>query len=77
MARKVLLEFVVNKNMTQNRKISSISSNMGCSRKIMREYVKRRLIMDDSTIEGNWEIMCRVPHSNRIDEGIKKLFISF
>ena len=44
---------------------------MGFIRKTMREYVKRRLIVDDSTMEGNWEIMCRVHHSDRIDEGIK------
>ena len=68
---------VVNKNMTQNREISSISSKMGFSSKTMREYVKRRLILDDSTMEGNWEIMCRVALSNRIDEGLKNLVISF
>ena len=50
---------------------------MGFSKKIMREYVKRRLILDDSTMEGNWEIMHRSPHSNRIDEGFKNLVISF
>ena len=44
---------IVNKNMTQNRQISSISFEMGFSRKTMREYVKRRLILDDSTMEGN------------------------
>ena len=44
---------------------------MGFSRKKMREYVKRRLILDDSTMEGNWEIMCRAPRSDRIDEGLK------
>ena len=76
MARKIMLMFVV-KNMTQNRQISSISSEMGFSRKIMREYVKRRLIMDDRTVEGNWAIMCRAPHSDRIEELLKKLVISF
>ena len=43
----------------------------------MREYVKRRLIMDDSTMEGNRAIMCRAPRSDRIDEGLKDLVISF
>ena len=43
----------------------------------MREYVKRRLILDDSTMEGNWEIMCRAPHSDRIEELLKNLVISF
>ena len=65
----------VNKNMTQNRQISSISSKMGFSRKTMRQYVKRRLIVDDSTMEGNWEIMCRAPHSDRIEELLKNLVI--
>ena len=50
---------VVSKNMSQNRQISSISSEIGFSRKTMRKYVKRRLIVDDSTMEGNWAIMCR------------------
>ena len=72
-----MLMSIVNKNMTQNRQISSISSEMGFSRKTMREYVKRRLIVDDSTMEGNWAIMCRVPHSHRIEELLKKLVISF
>ena len=45
--------YLVNKNMTQNRQISSISSKMGFSRKKMREYVKTRLILYDSTMEGN------------------------
>ena len=53
MARKVMLMSVVNKNMTQNIQIYSISSEMGFSRKTMREYVKRRLILDDSTMKGN------------------------
>ena len=44
---------VVNKNMTQNRQISSISFEMGFSWKKMKEYVKRRLILDDSAMEGN------------------------
>ena len=43
----------------------------------MREYVKRRLIVDDSTMEGNWAIMCREPHFDRIEEVLKKLAISF
>ena len=34
--RKVMLMFVVNKNMTQNRQISSILSKKGFSRKTMR-----------------------------------------
>ena len=58
---------VVNKNMTQNRQISSILSKMGFSRKTMRKYIKRRLIVDDSTLEGNWLIMHRAPCSDRID----------
>ena len=69
--------FVVNKNMTQNRQISSISFEIGFSRKTMREYVKRRLIVDDSTMEGNWAIMCRAPHFDRIEELLKNLVISF
>ena len=68
---------IVNKNMTQNRQISSISSRMGFNRKKMREYVKRRLIVDDSTMEGNWAIMCRTPCSDRIEELLKNLVISF
>ena len=76
-ARKVMLMSVVSKNISQNRKISSISSEMGFSRKTMRQYVKRRLIVDDRTMEGNWEIMCRAPHSDRIEELLKKLVISF
>ena len=36
MERKVMLMSVVNKNMTQNRQISSIFSEMGFSRKTMR-----------------------------------------
>ena len=28
-------------------------------------------------MEGNWEIMCRAPRSDRIEELLKKLFISF
>ena len=68
---------VVNKNMTQNRQISSISFEMGFSRKIMRKYVKRRLIVDDNTMEGNWEIMCRAPCFDRIEESLKNLVISF
>ena len=59
--------------MTQNRQITSISSKMVFSRKTMREYVKRRLILDDSSMKGNWTIMCRTPHSDRIDEGFKNL----
>ena len=43
----------------------------------MREYVKRRLIVDDSTMEGNWEIMCREPRYDRIEELLKNLVISF
>ena len=66
---------VLNKNMTQNRQISSILSDF--NRKTMREYVKRRLILDDSTMEGNWAIMCRTPCSDGIDEGLKNLVISF
>ena len=31
--------------------------------------------MDDSTLEGNWALMCRVPRSDRIVETIKKLVI--
>ena len=77
MARKVMLMSVVNKNITQNRQISSILSEMGFSRKTMRKYVKRRLIVDDSTMEGNWEIMCRAPCSHRIEEVLKNLVISF
>ena len=77
MARKIMLMSIVNKNMTQNRQMSSILSEMGFSRKTMREYVKRRLILDDSTMEGNWEIMCTTPHSDRIDERLKNLLISF
>ena len=68
---------IVSKNMSQNRHISSISSKMGFSRKTMRQYVKRRLIVDDNTMEGNWAIMCRAPHSDRIEELLKKLVISF
>ena len=68
---------VVSKNMSQNRQISSILSEMGFSRKKMREYVKRRLILDDSTMDNNWEIMCRAPHSDRIKEVLKKIVISF
>ena len=70
-AKKVMLMFVVNKNMTQNRQISSISSEVGFSTKTMREYVKRRLIVDDNTMEGNWAIMCRAPHSDRIEDLLK------
>ena len=43
----------------------------------MRQYVKRRLILDDNTMEGNWAIMCRAAHSTRIDVGLKILVISF
>ena len=50
---------------------------MGFSRKTMREYVKRRLIVDESTMEGNWAIMCRAPHSDRIEDLLKKIVISF
>ena len=74
-ARRVMLMSIVNKNMTQNRQISSISSEMGFSRKKMREYVKRRLILDDRTMEDNWAIMCTSPCSDRIDEGLKHLVI--
>ena len=77
MARKVMLMSIVNENMTQNRQIFSILFEMGFSRKIMREYVKRRLIVDDSTMEENWAIMCRAPHFDRIDEGFKNLVILF
>ena len=76
-ARKVMLMSIVSKNMSQNRQISSISSEMGFSRKTTRPYVKRRLIVDDITMEGNWAIMCRAPHSDRIEELLKKLVISF
>ena len=69
--------FVVNKNMTQNRQISSILSEMGFIMKTIRKYVKRRLIVDDNTMEGNWEIMCRAPYSDRIEESLKNLVISF
>ena len=77
MARKVMLMSVVNKNMTQNRQISSISSKMGFSRKTMIEYFKRRLILDDSIMERNWEIMCTTPHFDRIEESLENLVISF
>ena len=76
-ARKVMLMSIVNKNTTQNRQISSILSEMGFSRKTMREYVKRRLILDDSIMEGNWAIMCKAIRSDKIEEVLKKLVISF
>ena len=44
---------LVNKNMSQNRQIYSILSKIGFSRKTMREYIKRKLIVDDNTMEGN------------------------
>ena len=33
--------------------------------------------MDDSTIEGNWKIICRAPCSNRIENLLRKIVISF
>lgn len=35
------------------------------------------MILNDSTMEGNWEIMCRAPQSDRIDEGIKNFLRLF
>ena len=35
------------------------------------------MVLHDSTLEGNWEIMCRATHCDRIDDRIKKLVISF
>ena len=33
--------------------------------------------MDDSTLEGNWALMCRVPRSDNIVETIMNLVIQF
>ena len=35
------------------------------------------MVLDDSSLEGNWEIMCRAPCCDRIDDRIKDLVISF
>ena len=40
-------------------------------------YLKRRNNLDDSTLEGNWALMYRVPRSDRIGETIKNLVIQF
>ena len=40
-------------------------------------YLKRRNNLDDSTLEGYWVLMCRVPRSDRIVEIVKNLVIQF
>ena len=41
----------------QNRKIPIVSSRIGFSRKIISKYVKRGMVLYDSTLEGNRAIL--------------------
>lgn len=50
-SRRVILTSIANKEMSQKRQISSLSSEIGYSRKKISHYVKRRNNLDDSTLE--------------------------
>ena len=76
-SRRVMLTSLVNERLPQKRQISSLSSEFGFSRRTISKYVKRRKILDDTTSEGNWAIMCRAPHSDRIEDVVRNFVTSF
>ena len=57
----MILTSILNKKLWKKRQISSLSSHIGDSQKTILHYLKRRNNLDDSTLEGNWVLMCRVP----------------
>ena len=76
-SRRVILTSILNKNMSQKRQISSLSSHIRYSRKTLGHYLKRRINLDDTTLEGNWALMCRVLRSDRINETVRNLVTTF
>ena len=76
-AQKVILTSILNKKLWQKRWISSLSSHIGYSQKMILHYLKMGNNLDDSTLEENWVLMCRVPQSDRIVEIVKNSDIQF
>ena len=73
----MILTSILNKKTSQNRQISSLSSHFGYSQKTVLHYLKRINNLNDSTLEGNWALMCRASRSDMIGETVKNLVIQF
>ncbi|KAH9308100.1 hypothetical protein KI387_036011, partial [Taxus chinensis] len=76
-SRRAILTSVVSEETTKNRHVTTFAKALGLSRKTVSRYAKRRKTLDDSTMEGNWALMCRNPHSDKIEDNIVKIVSDF